>query len=701
MRNPRTLSGRVPNTISTVSHRRLSHRLCMLVLLLAVLPALLLSLAGCGGGGAAAEATPPSTDGRAQALQASASGELLSYVKDKIRQRASTLASDPAADVNGPSAAPPLTFNASPTATGAATLVSASTIQEPGVDEPDLIKSDGSLILSLQPDARTADAITPRLRSHRRQADGSLVAVSSMTVTALPPANQVSRGLLYAEAVRRAAVLAESITISSQDPCTTGGQCVGGGITGLPFAAVVNSSVEVQLVSADSVGNLVTGDRFSISGRLVGARKIGNTLVVVSTYTPVIAADKLPATTTAAEREAALALLRTQDLLPSLRVNNGTVRALLADTDCWVQPGNASTGIQLTSITTLDLGTAGAQPTSRCIVGGSEALYMSSNTLVLATTRTRYLASNLALTIYPPAFKTDLHKFSFSASGVAYRGSGVVDGHLGFDPQRKAQRISEFNGDVRVLSYTGSAGWGNAPSTTTAPSPATLTVLRERASDTTLQEVARLPNSTRPAAIGKTGEQVYAVRFAADRAYVVTFRRTDPLYVLDLSNAADPRTAGEVEVAGVSENLFPLPNGLLFGVGRDADANGTTTGLKFSLIDVANAASPREIATVVVGNRFSSSGLDYALQGLGSLQVGSTTRLALPVLLFNGSNAVPGTPSQQLQRFEVDSTTRALRSRPAFTSSASAGHGLWTERSLQIDNDLYYLSNGELTRWAW
>ena len=450
-----------------------------------------------------------------------------------------------------------------------------------------------------------------------------------------------------------------------------------------------------------AAGGLFKGDSFSISGRLIGARKVGNTLVVVSTYTPEVAADKLPTTATAAEREALLAQLRTQDLLPTLRVNNGAARALVSDTDCWLQPGNASTGIQLTSITTLDLGTAGAQPSSRCIVGGSEALYMSSSTLVLATTRTGYVASDLSLTIYPLAFKTDIHKFSFGSTGVAYRGSGVVDGHLGFDPQRKAQRISEWNGDVRVLSYTGSAGWGVAPSTTTAPSPASLTVLRERSSDTTLQEVSRLPNSTRTAAIGKANEQIYAVRFAADRAYVVTFRRTDPLYVLDLSNPADPRTAGQVEVAGVSEGLFPLPNGLLFGVGHDADANGTTTSLKVSLIDVANPSSPREITSLVFGNRYSSSALDYAMQGLGSLQVGSTTRLALPVQLFSGNSSVPSASSQQLQRFEVDSTTRTLRSRPAFQSSAAPGYGLGSERSLQIDNDLYYLSNGELTRWAW
>ena len=56
-----------------------------------------------------------------------------------------------------------------------------------------------------------------------------------------------------------------------------------------------------------------------------------------------------------------------------------------------------------------------------------------------------------------------------------------------------------------------------------------------------LVKVASLPNAQRPGAIGKENEQVYAVHFAGDRGYVVTFRRTDPLYVLDLSNPADPK----------------------------------------------------------------------------------------------------------------------------------------------------------------
>jgi len=688
------------------TRRLLSARWCAIALVLAIIPALLMGLSGCGGGGgsdaAAAPPAPPAADERAQALNASAPGELLSYVKGKLRQRADALAANPTANVNGTVAAPALEFASGSSATATVTVRSTTTAQEAGVDEADLIKTDGSVILTLQPDARVGNTVTPRLRSHRRQADGSLVAVGTLDMPPIAPALLVSRGLFFAEAPRRAALLAESVTISTGSPCLVQGQCVTDTSTGTPFAALTQSSVDVQLASTSASGQLTAGDRLQIAGRLVGARLIGSTLVLVSSYTPPLAVDALPASATAAEREALLAQLRTADLLPTLRVNGGSARPLLADTDCWLQPANASLGIALTSITTLDLSAPGATPVSRCIVGGSEALYLSASSLVLATTRTTY-SSGASIVAYPALIQTDIHKFALTGGSVSYRGSGVVDGHLGWDGERKASRISEFGGDVRVVTYTGSNGWGAEPSTTAAPSPATLTVLRERASDNSLQVLARLPNAQRPAALGKPGEQVYAVRFIGDKAYVVTFRQTDPLYVIDLANPADPRTVGELVVPGVSESLFPLPGGLLFGVGREADDSGRVGGIKVSLIDISEPSRPRELATQTFGSRFSSSALDSSAQGLNLLQVGSTARIALPMLVFpiDAPLTSPGLPSQLLQRFEVDSSARALRLLPSIASPSTPGQGSWAERSVQIGNDLYYLSNGGLTRWAW
>ncbi|MBL0089311.1 MAG: beta-propeller domain-containing protein [Ideonella sp.] len=63
--------------------------------------------------------------------------------------------------------------------------------------------------------------------------------------------------------------------------------------------------------------------------------------------------------------------------------------------------------------------------------------------------------------------------------------------------------------------------------------------------------------------------------------------------MLDLSNPADPQQAGELQMPGYSDYLFPLDNGLLLGVGRDADANGRMGGVKVALLDVANPSCRR------------------------------------------------------------------------------------------------------------
>lgn len=89
--------------------------------------------------------------------------------------------------------------------------------------------------------------------------------------------------------------------------------------------------------------------------------------------------------------------------------------------------------------------------------------------------------------------------------------------------------------------------------------------------------------------LGKT-ERIYGVRFIEDMGYVVTFRQVDPLYVLDLSNPGNPKIAGELKIPGYSAYLHPINADTLIGVGRENNK------VKISLFDVSNPYAPREIA---------------------------------------------------------------------------------------------------------
>ncbi len=650
------------------------------------------ALAGCGGSGTGPP--PPTGGGRENALAVSQPGELLAYVQGKLRARHALGLSDPERANLGTSA-PALLVASS--ATGTSVVHSDTTVQEAGVDEGDLIKTDGSLIYTLDASQRNASGQpTTQLRAYRRLGSGAIEPSASLALPQQAQAWPVLRGMLLAESARRIAVLSEGVTlVYSLDPCAALAGC--SGVTVLPGPSVANSQVQVQLVAAPATGALLAAERISLSGRLIGARLLGQALYVVSSHAPQLAVDTLPASATNAEREAALAALRNADVLPLISINGGAAQPLHADTDCYVQANNASLGIALTSITVFDLASPTLAYKSRCLAGGSEALYMSANSLVLATTRQAYAS---ATGRYPPNFSTDLHKFVLEAAGPVYRGSGSVSGHLGWDAQRKPYRISEHNGDLRVLSFTGELGWASlADVPSVAPSPATLTVLRENPADQTLQVLATLPNAQRPAPLGHAGEQVHGVRLLGERGYVVTFRQTDPLYVLDLSNPADPRAVGELQMPGFSDDLHPLPEGLLFGVGRQADAAGFTAGLKLALFDVRDPARPRELATQTFGERGSVSALDARPHGLNVFSQGTTARLALPLSLALAGGAAG---ERGLLRIEVDTVLRTLKTKPLLPPpQPGLGVDLWSERSVQIGGQVYYLAHGQLAVWDW
>ena len=97
--------------------------------------------------------------------------------------------------------------------------------------------------------------------------------------------------------------------------------------------------------------------------------------------------------------------------------------------------------------------------------------------------------------------------------------------------------------------------------------------------------------------LGK-GERIYAVRYLGDTAYVVTFRQTDPLYTVDLSEPSQPRVTGELKITGYSAYLHPVGDGRLLGVGQEATVQGSTTGTQVSLFDTSDQRGAKRISQV-------------------------------------------------------------------------------------------------------
>jgi uncharacterized secreted protein with C-terminal beta-propeller domain len=89
--------------------------------------------------------------------------------------------------------------------------------------------------------------------------------------------------------------------------------------------------------------------------------------------------------------------------------------------------------------------------------------------------------------------------------------------------------------------------------------------------------------------LGK-GERIYAVRFLAEKGYVVTFKQVDPFYILDLSNPDSPQLAGELKIPGYSSYLHPIGRDRVLGIGKEDNM------MKVSLFDVSDDRNPRELS---------------------------------------------------------------------------------------------------------
>ena len=220
-----------------------------------------------------------------------------------------------------------------------------------------------------------------------------------------------------------------------------------------------------------------------------------------------------------------------------------------------------------------------------------------------------------------------LHKFALNGGNVDYRASGVVSGQVGW--RNASYFMDEHDGDLRIV--TSEFGFSGIP-------VHRLHVLREAANNA-LALLATLPNAQHATPIGKPNEAVHSVRFMGDRAYLVTARVTDPLYVLDLSVPEDPLIAGQLEIPGVSTYLQPLgPAGaeVVLGVGEQLDAQGIRDGVKVELFDVRDILRPRSLGSYFFGRRgsFSDATSDPHALTVYARDAGRV-RIGLPIDVFN------------------------------------------------------------------
>ena len=236
------------------------------------------------------------------------------------------------------------------------------------------------------------------------------------------------------------------------------------------------------------------------------------------------------------------------------------------------------------------------------MLGSSQTMYVSRNNIFLASAHYPYYPIlYMQRTTSSSAGEqetTILHKISINTGNITYIAQGEVPGHI-----LNQFSMDEHNGFFRIATTSGN-NWNEGSQTSN-----NIYIL-----DETLNQVSKIENIA-------PGESIYAARFLGDRAYLVTFVQVDPLFTVDLSDPYNPRILGELKIPGYSEYLHPYDETHIIGIGKEVDPSidaekvhtpgavyyTAILGLKLALFDVSDIEHPVEEAKVVIGNRGTDS----------------------------------------------------------------------------------------------
>ncbi len=451
---------------------------------------------------------------------------------------------------------------------------SGTNVQEDGVDEPDLTKTDGRTLF-VASDGRLS-AVDVRARRPR-------------LVDSLPLAEGWAHELLLHG--KRLLVLSQG----SPRPLPSEGRL------GIRAPWPYPSRTTVTEVDVSEPARLRVVRSLELEGGYLTARLVGRAarIVLSSPMGPELPFVSPSATNgdsaRATERNRAVVeAAGARRWLPgyTIRGKNGVATARGALVDCRsVRRPLRFSGLGLVSVVTVDLGRGLDPVDTDAILSDGRTVYASRTSLYVATERWDARPDGSRPL---PQTSTAIHRFDIaSPTQTHYRGSGTVPGVL-----LNQWSLSERDGILRVASTEQPLWWGG-PRT---ESETVVTALGARAGD--------LVPLGRVGGLGK-GERVYAVRFVGDTGYVVTFRQVDPLYTLDLSVPSRPVVRGELKIRGYSAYLHPVGDDLLLGIGQDATDEGQVLGAQASLFDVSDLRRPRRLDAFSLGKAWSEAEHDH------------------------------------------------------------------------------------------
>ena len=394
----------------------------------------------------------------------------------------------------------------------------------------------------------------------------------------------------------------------------------------------------------------------SVQGTQQAIRKIGDTLYLVNNN---------PIT------QKAINVCTTEDLLPAYKDSLLGDEVQLLDPNQvydvpWIKPRSMP---YITIIASIHLKES-KNVEMKMLLGNVNEVYMSEEALFLEI----------------PGEVNTINRFNVDKRTLKYVGTGVIDGHLynqfAMDLYDNYLRVATTGYDAKTYETTNN-----------------LFIF-----DKDMNKVSSLTG------LAPT-ERIYSARFEGKTGYLVTYKQTDPLFVIDLSDPKLPKVKGELKIPGVSTYLHPISDSLVVGIGiatMDEDKGGNEyedpslipAGIKLSLFDVSNPNTPKEVNKIILGTQGSYSSAQYNHKAV-TVHKGKSM-LAIPVsIIYNASRGLENFEGAYV--FAVEDGKLVGKAKLGKLNEQQGNgyyrYGYGEDRVCYIGDKLYYLYDDKINEY--
>lgn len=291
-------------------------------------------------------------------------------------------------------------------------------------------------------------------------------------------------------------------------------------------------------------------------------------------------------------------------------------------------------------------------------LGAGQHIYSSERNMYIAKTNVEYDDGKFK------SGSTHILKFALDNGKIKFQTEadvqGQIDNQFSMDENGEYFRIATTTGDI----------WNIDENTSN-----NIYVLNSN-----LEEIGKVTG------FGKE-EKIYSVRYTENKAYVVTYKQTDPLFVIDLSEPSNPQILGELKIPGYSTYLHQYDETHLIGFGYDTKEDGTritNNGLKMVMFDVSDLSNPKELYKVTIGDKYTSSELTYNHKAL--LYSKEDNIIAFPLVTYGRNNT-----NSKVAIYEINLDKGFILK--GEISNDTDDYNKFIERIVYVNNTYYTLSS--------